>query len=66
MKRILLILALSAVTFCGYTQKKDWAQFGRYEKANKEVLATGVRPDAVFMGNTLQGVFFFCCPRRFE
>ena len=53
MKRILLILALSAVTFCGYAQKKDWAQFGRYEKANKEVLATGVRPDAVFMGNSI-------------
>ena len=53
MKRILLIFALSAVTLCGYAQKKDWAQFGRYEKANKEVLATGVRPDAVFMGNSI-------------
>jgi len=53
MKRILLVLALSAITFCGYSQKKDWAAFGRYEKANKEVLASGVRPDVVFMGNSI-------------
>lgn len=53
MKRILLVLALSAITLCGYSQKRDWAQFGRYEKANKEFLATGVRPDAVFMGNSI-------------
>ena len=53
MKRILLVLAMSAIALCGYSQKRDWAQFGRYEKANKEFLATGVRPDAVFMGNSI-------------
>ena len=53
MKRILLVLALSTITLCGYSQKKDWAAFGRYEKANQEVLASGVRPDVVFMGNSI-------------
>ena len=53
MKKILLVLAMSAIALCGYSQKRDWAQFGRYEKANKEFLATGVRPDAVFMGNSI-------------
>ena len=53
MKRILLVLALSTIALCGYSQKKDWAAFGRYEKANQEVLASGVRPDVVFMGNSI-------------
>ena len=33
--------------------KRDWARFYRYEKLNAEFLATGVRPDAVFMGNSI-------------
>ena len=33
--------------------KKDWAKFYRYEKLNAEVLASGVRPDVVFMGNSI-------------
>ena len=33
--------------------KRDWAKFNRYEKHNAEVLASGVRPDAVFMGNSI-------------
>ena len=41
-----------------YAQKKDatqkdWAKFYRYEKLNAELLASGVRPDAVFMGNSI-------------
>ena len=45
---------------CAYAQKKekdptkqDWAKFYRYEKLNAEVLASGVRPDVVFMGNSI-------------
>ena len=33
--------------------KQDWAKFYRYDKLNPEVLASGVRPDAVFMGNSI-------------
>ena len=33
--------------------KQDWAKFYRYEKLNAEVLASGVRPDVVFMGNSI-------------
>ncbi|MBR4995303.1 MAG: acylhydrolase [Alistipes sp.] len=52
MKRLFLtaltcIIALSAVA---QDKKKDWAQFGRYEKANTQVTT---RPDAVFMGNSI-------------
>lgn len=32
---------------------KDWAKFYRYAKANAEVLASKVRPDVVFMGNSI-------------
>ena len=66
MKRILLILALSAITFCGYAQKKDWAQFGRYEKSNTEVLARDVRPDVVFMGNSITDGWARQDPKFFE
>ena len=45
---------------CAYAQKKvkplieqDWAKFSRYEKLNAEVLASKVRPDVVFMGNSI-------------
>ena len=33
--------------------QQDWAKFYRYEKLNAEVLASGVRPDVVFMGNSI-------------
>ena len=33
--------------------KQDWAKFYRYEKLNAELLASGVRPDVVFMGNSI-------------
>ena len=46
---------------CAYAQakkekdptKQDWAKFYRYEKLNAELLASGVRPDVVFMGNSI-------------
>ena len=44
---------------CAYAQRglpltqQDWAKFYRYEKLNAEVLASGVRPDVVFMGNSI-------------
>ena len=50
MKRILLTLSLCMLTLGAMAQKKDWAAFGRYEKANKEVT---VQPTAVFMGNSI-------------
>ena len=55
MKRILFtaLMCVFAVSAIAQDKKKDWAQFGRYEKANEEVLARDVRPDAVFMGNSI-------------
>ena len=60
MKRIFVLCLAAVFTFCAcecaYAQVKpdqDWAKFYRYEKANAEVLASGVRPDAVFMGNSI-------------
>ena len=35
------------------SKKTDWAQFYRYEKANAELIASGKRPDVVFMGNSI-------------
>ena len=59
MKRLVtLCLALVACAFV-FAQKglpphqRDWAKFYRYEKLNTELLASGVRPDVVFMGNSI-------------
>ena len=59
MKRLVtLCLALVACAFV-FAQKglpphqRDWAKFYRYEKLNAELLASGVRPDVVFMGNSI-------------
>lgn len=59
MKRLVtLYLALVACAFV-FAQKglpphqRDWAKFYRYEKLNAELLASGVRPDVVFMGNSI-------------
>lgn len=55
----LCLAAVFAFCACAYAQKglpphqQDWAKFYRYEKLNAEVLASGVRPDAVFMGNSI-------------
>lgn len=34
-------------------RRSDWAQFGRYEKANAELKASGQKVKAVFMGNSI-------------
>ena len=55
------LMAVFALCACEYAYaqakkdptKQDWAKFYRYEKLNAEVLASGVRPDAVFMGNSI-------------
>ena len=63
MKRFFAFCLMAAFAFCAcecaYAQakkdptKQDWAKFYRYEKLNAEVLASGVRPDVVFMGNSI-------------
>ena len=50
MKRILLTLSLCLLTVSVMAQQRDWANFGRYQKANTEVT---VQPNAVFMGNSI-------------
>ncbi len=56
---MLCLTAVFAFCLCAYAQKglprtqQDWAKFYRYEKLNAEVLASGVRPDVVFMGNSI-------------
>jgi lysophospholipase L1-like esterase len=62
MKRIITLCLAFVFALCAcvpaYAQKKcptqkDCAKFYRYEKANAEILASGVRPDVVFMGNSI-------------
>lgn len=62
MKKITTLCLAFVFALCvcvpAYAQKKDatqkdWAKFYRYEKLNAELLASGVRPDAVFMGNSI-------------
>ena len=63
MKRFFAFCLMAVFAFCAcecaYAQakkdptKQDWAKFYRYEKLNAEVLASGVRPDVVFMGNSI-------------
>ena len=65
MKRIFTLCLMAVFALCAcecaYAQakkekdptKQDWAKFYRYEKLNAEVLASGIRPDVVFMGNSI-------------
>ncbi len=68
MKRILLtaLMCIVAVSSFAQDKKKDWAQFGRYEKSNTEVLARDVRPDVVFMGNSITDGWARQDPKFFE
>ena len=68
MKRVLLtaLMCIVAVSSFAQDKKKDWAQFGRYEKANTEVLARDVRPDVVFMGNSITDGWARVDPEFFE
>ncbi|MDR1671733.1 MAG: SGNH/GDSL hydrolase family protein [Alistipes sp.] len=59
MKRVLIMataLALTATTATTAALAQntgDWANYGRYADANAALKATGVRPDIVFMGNSI-------------
>ena len=68
MKRVLLtaLMCIVAVSSFAQDKKKDWAQFGRYEKANTEVLARDVRPEVVFMGNSITDGWARVDPEFFE
>jgi lysophospholipase L1-like esterase len=59
-------MCIVAVSSFAQDKKKDWAQFGRYEKANTEVLARDVRPDVVFMGNSITDGWARQDPKFFE
>ena len=52
MKRLILtaLLTVSSIAATAQPQIGDWAQFGRYEEANKEVTTT---PRVVFMGDSI-------------
>ena len=59
MKRLVTLCLALVACACVFAQKglpphqQDWAKFYRYEKLNAELLASGVRPDVVFMGNSI-------------
>ena len=50
--KLLLSLAVFSAAVCANAQEQmhDWAQFGRYAKANEQVTAS---PKAVFMGDSI-------------
>lgn len=51
---LLLIAAVGCMPVSAQQPKpKDWAKFGRYERANADLTTSGKRPDAVFMGNSI-------------
>lgn len=50
MRRFFLFLIFTLCVLPLSAQHKDWAKFGRFAEANKGVV---VRPDAVFMGNSI-------------
>ena len=52
MKRLILtaLLTVSSIAATAQPQIGDWAKFGRYEEANKEVTTT---PRVVFMGDSI-------------
>ena len=52
MKFKAIIACLVALTFTSmsYAQHKDWAQFGRYQEQNAQVIS---KPRAVFMGDSI-------------
>ena len=58
MKKILIVVAtIFAITAAEAQQRpqgpQDWANYRRYAEANVALKATGARPDAVFMGNSI-------------
>jgi len=56
MKRnLILLLAVLAASSAAAQQDglRDWANYGRYAEDNARLKALGVRPDVVFMGNSI-------------
>ena len=55
MKRIILsVIAIMAIVFSAQAANDDWANFKRYENANKEVKALPQsQRKVVFMGNSI-------------
>ncbi len=54
MKKIMILCAaLLGVVSLSAQGNHDWANFGKYAEANAEMKAQGLRPDAVFMGNSI-------------
>ena len=51
MKRITIVIVAIFCAASAFSQSKDWANFGRYENANKEI--AGQEINAVFMGNSI-------------
>ena len=61
---MLLLLAFDVVDVCATeTTKKTWAQYERYELANKQLKQ---KPIAVFMGNSITDFWFKEMPDFFE
>ena len=63
MKRILVLFCALACCTALYAQKSDWAQYSRYEAANKQV---SFAPVAVFMGNSITDGWYRQHPAFFE
>ena len=54
MKKNLILFAMIFAMTSSFAQgNNDWANYGRYAGANATLKAEGVRPDAVFMGNSI-------------
>ena len=63
MKKLIFTLAVCLFALNGMAQKKDWAGFGRFAKENAQV---AVRPDAVFMGNSITEGWAYQDPEFFK
>ncbi|MEF9924332.1 MAG: GDSL-type esterase/lipase family protein [Muribaculaceae bacterium] len=50
MKNIFFTILVLCCYINAFAKNKDWAQYGRYEQQNAELLKT---PDAVFLGNSI-------------
>lgn len=63
MKKLIFTLAVCLFALNGMAQKHDWAGFGRFAKENAQV---AVRPDAVFMGNSITEGWAYQDPEFFK
>ena len=63
MKKLIFTLAVCLFALNGMAQKHDWAGFGRFAKENAQV---EVRPDAVFMGNSITEGWAYQDPEFFK